>query len=147
MHDSSKIEIDEEGDKRRYSDLEYECDVVGDHIIKANSQRLVQFRLKANAPQPLVGRTAYFEGKSILSYGCLIAKSVHEFKNNDQTYFCNIMNTSGANVCIKDRGVVGKLMLCEIADQQVETAVSHQVGSEVDKKVRFDERENKMSYR
>jgi hypothetical protein len=38
-------------------------------------------------------------------------------------------------------------MRTEIADQQDETAVSHRIESEVDKKVRFDESENKMSCR
>ena len=38
-------------------------------------------------------------------------------------------------------------MRTEIADQQDETAVSHRIESEVYKKVRFDESENKMSCR
>ncbi len=48
---------------------------------------------------------------SLLSYGCLIAKSVHEFKDNDQTYFCNVR--------IKDRGVVGKLDMKGEVDKSV----------------------------
>jgi hypothetical protein len=49
VHDIPKIEIDEEGYKRPYSDLEFECHVVGDHIMKANSQRLLQCKHKVNA--------------------------------------------------------------------------------------------------
>jgi hypothetical protein len=143
----STNEINEKGDTCRDKELEFECDVVGDHVIKANPQRLVQFKPKSDVLQQLVGLTAYFEGKSILSYGCLIAKSVHEFKGDNHTYFCNIMNTSGSNVRIKDRGVVGKLMLCEIADRQEETVVNHHLESGVEKKVRFDEVESRMSYR
>jgi hypothetical protein len=143
----STNEINKKGDTCRDKELEFECDVVGDHVIKANSQRLVQFKPKSDVPQQLVGLTAYFEGKSILSYGCLIAKSVHEFKGDNHTYFCNIMSTSGSNVRIKDRGVVGKLMLCEIADRQEETVVNHHLESGVEKKVRFDEVESRMSYR
>jgi hypothetical protein len=72
-----------------------------------------------------------------MSYGCLIAKSLHEL--NGESFFCNIMNTSGQPVEIKDRRIVGRIVTCVVAEGSNEEVVAFQMEG-LNKKVRFEER-------
>jgi hypothetical protein len=57
------------------------------------------------------------------------------------------MNTSSCQVRIKDKGVVGKMSLCSIADEEEGKVLSYQVDVGIEKRVRFSEQEVKISYR
>ena len=92
---------------------EVDCLVIGNHILKPNSHKLVEFQF--NNSSFTKDALLSFEGRIITNYGCLVAKSVH--CAGETRFYCNIMNTSNRQVRIKDSGLVGHVMECELANE------------------------------
>jgi hypothetical protein len=121
------------------SDTVSECVVIGNHIIKAGSQRLVPFKLIDEKFREIYEKNevGIFEGKCVTQYGCLIAKSVHDVHADN--FYCNVMNTSSETVRFKHGGIAGQFSRCELAGSKEEEAMCNLVESSSEKKVRFSD--------
>jgi hypothetical protein len=77
--------------------------------------------------------TLIFEPLQPYPDGCLVARSVHS--NLEEVLYCNVMNSTDGDVCLKENQVLGTLSEAEIVDRNFNQDISNYKRLDVSKLV------------
>jgi hypothetical protein len=109
-----------------------QCKVLADTALQAQSQRLIPIYSK-DLNKLSSGTKLIFEQIYPYPDGCLIARSVHV--NSVEVLYCNVINSSDADVEFKKDHIIGTLSEAEIVVQNFDKAISNYKRLDVSKLV------------
>ena len=112
-----------------------DCKVKSDTTICAHSQRLVPLFTCIDLSSIGKTNTLMFEPIQPFPKGCLIARSINS--KDPEKLYCNVINSSDADVVLKQNQAIGHLSEAEIAEEKFEENVKRYTPLSINKLIQF----------